>query len=73
MSRPALLSAYERLIGLLGRLPGSLEEPVRRELEPIKEIFLRQRAPRLAILGDPGVELPSFFNALAGRTVMHAP
>ena len=56
MSRPALLSAYERLIGLLGRLPGSLEEPVRRELEPIKEIFLRQRAPRLAILGDPGVE-----------------
>lgn len=73
MSRPALLSAYEKLTGLLGKLPGSLQEPVLRELDPIKEIFLRQRAPRLAILGDAGIELPSFLNALAGRTALHAP
>jgi uncharacterized protein (DUF697 family) len=73
MSRPALLAAYEKLTALLGKLPGSLQEPVMRELDPIKEIFLRQRAPRLAILGDPGLELPSFVNALAGRPVLHAP
>ena len=73
MSRPAFLAAYERLTALLGKLPGSLQEPVLRELDPIKEIFLRQRPPRLAILGDPAVELPAFLNGLAGRTVLHAP
>lgn len=73
MSRPALLAAYEKLAGLLGKLPGSLQEPILRELDPIKEIFLRQRAPRIAVLGDAGIELPAFLNALAGRIVLHAP
>lgn len=73
MSRPALLAAYEKLAGLLGKLPGSLQEPILRELDPIKEIFLRQRAPRLAVLGDASIELPAFLNALAGRVVVHAP
>jgi uncharacterized protein (DUF697 family) len=73
MSRPALLAAYERLSALLGKLPGSLQEPILRELDPIKEIFLRQRAPRIAVLGDAGIELPALVNALAGRTVLHAP
>ena len=73
MSRPALLAAYEKLSALLEKLPGSLQEPILRELDPIKEIFLRQRAPRVAVLGDPSVELPAFLNALAGRTVVHAP
>lgn len=73
MSRPALLAAYEKLSGLLDKLPGSLQEPIMRELDPIKEIFLRQRAPRLAILGDPGIGLPALVNALAARSVLHAP
>ena len=73
MSRPALLAAYEKLAALLGKLPGSLQEPVLKELDPIKEIFLRQRPPRLAVLGDPGVELPALVNALAGSPVLHAP
>lgn len=73
MSRPALLAAYERLSALLGKLPGSLQEPILRELDPIKEIFLRQRAPRIALLGDAGIELPALVNALAGRPVLHAP
>ena len=73
MSRPALLAAYEKLSTLLEKLPGSLQEPILRELDPIKEIFLRQRAPRVAVLGDPSLELPAFLNALAGRTVVHAP
>ncbi|MGA0176334.1 MAG: YcjF family protein [Chthoniobacterales bacterium] len=73
MSRPALLAAYEKLAALLGKLPGSLQEPVLRELDPIKEIFLRQRPPRLAFLGSENVELPALVNALAGRSVLHAP
>lgn len=73
MSRPALLAAYEKLAALLGKLPGSLQEPILRELDPIKEVFLRQRAPRIAFLGAENVELPSFVNALAGRPVLHAP
>jgi uncharacterized protein (DUF697 family) len=73
MSRPALLSAYEKFSALLDKLPGSLQEPIMRELDPIKEIFLLQRAPRLAVLGDAGVGLPSLINALAGSPVLHAP
>ena len=73
MSRPALLAAYEKLSALLDKLPGSLQEPILRELDPIKEIFLRQRPPRIAILGEQDIELPSFLNALAGRPVLHAP
>ena len=73
MSRATLLAGYEKLAALLGRLPGSLQAPILRELEPIKEIFLRQRAARIAVLGDEGIGLPAFLNALAGRTVAHAP
>lgn len=73
MSRPALLAAYEKLVALLGKLPGSLQEPILRELDPIKEIFLRQRPPRLAFLGAEDLELPSLVNALAGFPVLHAP
>ena len=73
MSRPALLTAYEKMSALLDKLPGSLQEPILRELDPIKEIFLRQRPPRIAVLGEAGIELPALMNALAGRTVLHAP
>lgn len=73
MSRTALLAAYEKLAALLGKLPGSLQEPVLRELDPIKEIFLRQRPPRIALLGDAGIEFPALLNSLAGRPVLHAP
>lgn len=73
MSRPALLSAYEKLAALLGRLPGSLQQPILRELDPIKEIFLRQRPPRIALVGEMEIGVPAFLNALAGRTVVHAP
>lgn len=73
MSRPALLSAYDKLATLLARLPGSLQKPILRELEPIKEIFLCQRPPRIAFLGAKNLELPSLVNALAGRAALNAP
>lgn len=73
MSRQVLLSAYEKLAALLGKLPGALQGPIMKELDPIKEVFLIQRPPRLAILGDAGIELPALVNALAGQTVLRAP
>jgi hypothetical protein len=73
MSRPSLLSAYEKLAALLGKLPGSLQEPILKELDPIRDIFLRQRPARIAVVGDAGVELPAFVNALASHAVLHAP
>lgn len=73
MSRSTLLSAYEKLALLLAKLPGPLQRPIMKELEPIKETFLIQRPPRLAILGDAGIGLPALTNALAGRTVLRAP
>lgn len=73
MSRPVFLSAYEKLAALLGKLPGSLQKPIMKELEPIKEVFLIQRPPRLAILGDAAIELPALVNALANQAVLRAP
>lgn len=73
MNRTSLLGAYEKLAALLGKLPGSLQEPIFRELEPIKEVFLCQRAPRVAVIGDASVELPSLINALAGEVALPTP
>lgn len=73
MSRTVLLSAYEKLASLLAKLPGSLQEPVLRELDPIREIFLRQRPPRLAILGSENLGLPALINVLADCTAVNAP
>lgn len=73
MNRSSLLGAYEKLAALLGKLPGSLQEPIFRELEPIKEVFLCQRAPRVAVIGDASVELPSLINALAGVVALPTP
>lgn len=73
MNRSSLLGAYEKLAALLGKLPGSLQEPIFRELEPIKQVFLCQRAPRVAVIGDATVELPSLINALAGEVALPMP
>lgn len=73
MNRSSLLGAYDKLAVLLGKLPGSLQEPIFRELEPIKEVFLCQRAPRVAVIGDVSVELPSLINALAGEVALPSP
>ena len=47
MNQPLLLHIAERLEGLLGKLPASIQNPVLHELTPLKELFLKQRAPRL--------------------------
>ncbi|MFZ4774666.1 MAG: hypothetical protein ACOYM3_04845 [Terrimicrobiaceae bacterium] len=53
MNRDSLLSVYDRLTGLIEKLPGGLQKPILRELTPIKQVFLEQRPARLMLVGSP--------------------
>jgi uncharacterized protein (DUF697 family) len=52
MNQPLFLHIVERLEGLLGKLPESIQKPILKELTPLKELFLKQRAPRLVLTGS---------------------
>jgi len=47
-----LFQMAERFEKLLDRLPGPIRTPVEREWQPLKELFLSRRAPRLVLLGE---------------------
>jgi uncharacterized protein len=66
MNQQTLLSIYEKLEALVGRLPGPLQKPILNELRPIKQIFLAQRPARIAFLGQPGANASSLLSALLG-------
>ncbi|MEI6279294.1 MAG: hypothetical protein WCQ16_07935 [Verrucomicrobiae bacterium] len=51
MNRSSLPGIYDRLAGLIARLPGGLQKPILRELTPIRELFLEQRPARLLLIG----------------------
>lgn len=51
MNRDALLTVYNRLTGLVERLPGGLQKPILQELTPIRQLFLEQRPARLMLGG----------------------
>ncbi len=51
MNQPVFLQLVEKLEGFLGKLPASIQKPVLQELTPLKELFLKQRAPRLVLTG----------------------
>ena len=53
MKRDALLTVYDKLTGLVEKLPGGLQKPILRELTPIRQIFLEQRPPRIMLAGNP--------------------
>src|SRR5438067_8818149 len=72
-SRPAcpmkpstFLALYEKLEGFVHRLPSALQQPILREITPIKTLFLLQRAPRLVLLGSGGAGKVELVNALFG-------
>jgi uncharacterized protein (DUF697 family) len=64
-----LLALYEKLEALLHKLPTGLHQPILRELEPLKTLFLQQRPPRLVLLGDRGVSRSELVNQLFGAAV----
>jgi uncharacterized protein (DUF697 family) len=67
-----LLALYEKLEALLRRLPEGLHQPILRELEPLKTLFLKQRPPRLILLGGRSVSRAEIINSLFGFPVAHA-
>jgi uncharacterized protein (DUF697 family) len=70
MNLRSLLSLYEKLEALVQRLPAGLQQPILREITPIKTLFLLQRAPCLALLGPNGAGKAELLTALFGAEVL---
>src|SRR5580704_11822353 len=66
MNRQTLLSIYERLEGIISKLPVPLQNAVIGELKPIKQIFLSQRLARVALLGKPTADASALLSGLLG-------
>lgn len=64
MNQSLFLHIAERLEGLLGKLPASLQKPIFHELIPLKELFLQQRAPRFVLTGTSSVPAQEIVAAL---------
>ncbi|MEQ1859890.1 MAG: hypothetical protein ABMA13_08140 [Chthoniobacteraceae bacterium] len=67
-----LLALVEKLEALLKKLPDGLHQPILREIEPLKTLFLKQRPPRLVLLGERAVSRAQIVNALFGTAVAGA-
>src|SRR5450432_2150035 len=66
MKPSTFLSLYDKLEKLVRHLPEALQQPILREITPIKTLFLLQRAPRLVLLGHSGAGQVELLNALFG-------
>lgn len=63
-TRQTLLQLSERLEKFIGKLPAALQRPILQELVPLKDLFLRQRPPRIVLAGDPDASSAGLFNAI---------
>ena len=68
-SKTTFLQLFERLEGFVGKLPGALQRPILQEVAPLKDLFLRQRAPRFVLAGDPAAGSAGLFNAIFSAPV----
>jgi uncharacterized protein (DUF697 family) len=66
MKPSSFLGFYDKLEKLVRRLPETLQQPILREITPIKTLFLLQRAPRIVLLGSGGTGKVELINALFG-------
>jgi uncharacterized protein (DUF697 family) len=60
---------YERLIGLVEKLPDGLRKPILKEIVPIRQFFLEKRPARIVLLGaqlDTLPDVQSIFSGPAG-------
>lgn len=64
-----VLEYYEHFERLVQKLPKPLQQPLLREIGPIKDLFLRQRAPRIVVLGDAEVPLARLVHAIFSAPV----
>jgi uncharacterized protein (DUF697 family) len=72
LKRDHLLGLYDRLTGLIEKLPGGIQKPVLRELVPIRELFLESRSARILLLGPEGLSVPELLLAFTNGTPVHA-
>ncbi len=63
-AKSSFLHVFEKLESFVGKLPGSLQKPILQEVTPLKDLFLRQRAPRIVLSGDPEAGSAGLFNAI---------
>lgn len=70
MNSKTILHLYERLEGLLAKLPEPLQKPVLKEMTTIKNLFLRQRPPRIVICGEAGLAKEQVLNTLFHEEVL---
>lgn len=64
MNRSLFLHVVERLEGLVGRLPVTIQRPILSELTPLKDLFLKQRPPRFVFAGSAKTALPELIAAM---------
>lgn len=65
-----MLKLYDRLTGLVEKLPGGVQKPILRELVPLRELFLEQRPARVMLLGGAeSTSAPAWLHFLAGLPV----
>lgn len=64
MNQPLFLHIVERLESFLGKLPERLQKPILHELTPLKELFLKQRPPRLVLTGSHKLPVQEVLEAL---------
>lgn len=69
-SAAALLRLYDRFSALLEKLPGGLQKPVLKELQPIRDLFLARRPARLELVGGSSVSVPALLAAM-GVPLVH--
>ncbi len=68
-AKTTFLHAFEKLEGFAGKLPGGLQKRILQETTPLKDLFLRQRAPRFVVTGDPAASSAGLFNAIFSAPV----
>jgi uncharacterized protein (DUF697 family) len=71
MNQSLLLHIVERLEGLVGKLPTTIQRPILHELTPLKELFLQQRPPRFLFVGPTKAALPSPFDSAVAAIDTH--
>jgi len=67
LNRDSLLSVYDRLTGLVEKLPGGLQKPILRELTPIRKLFLEQRPARILLLGGSSAPVAEILAGVGAR------
>lgn len=69
MKPSSFLPFYEKLEALVHKLPQGIQEPILREITPIKTLFLMQRPPHIVLVGPNGAGKAELLTALFGDEV----